>query len=1601
MAIRDVILADDQLTFTYVNNADVPVGGSIRIALQWMTPDGIPVSPEYWTQVGALGPREARTFSAEGVTVISGSGNRQSYEKLQAFIHNRRANAEILHITIDQKNEIRESDEGNNVVKVLPVPAKPDLTIREAAFTAGRLTFAVVNLDKGIAKGPLSLWFEWVSADGERELGPFWYDASQDLPPARALKVDSANVRVWGVALRGSGRIEEHAAAAILASPPAGTVALKVWVDGPNRIAESNESNNSVTLTVPLPDLIVSDLAFTKGAITWKEKNLGDSVEGSFAYHTTVEWLDNQGKRISEWTIQSATAMIPAGRASPEELSERFGITTSFLTPPAGAAKLRVTADSKGTLTEKDEGNNAVEMVVSLPDLTVSDLALGDRAITWTLKNIGDTVSGNFRYSENIEWLDSDGKVMKKWTTDTTTPMLRAGSVSPRDIKAEYEIPLAFFIPPQGAVKLKVTVDPTNTVAEKEEGNNSVEIAIPLRNPDLTVTDLSLGNGIITWKLRNVGDTVSGTFKYLEHIEWVDREGKTVSKRIVDTTTSILYARETPRDFKTEYGIPASFFTPPTGAVNLRVWVDPTNTVPEQREDNNTVAIVVARPDLTVTDLKITKDAITWKEENVGDALEGGYTYVTRIEWLNKDGKTIHQQDPQTASSNTLRTGVVNYGELSGRFGTSPEFLTPPSSAVKLRVTVDAKGTVPEKDEGNNVLEIAVPTPPLPSKLPDLIITDATLDTAALRFWYHNRGETATASGVSFWYEWVDASGARVGELRWINVDAMSPKSKSQGNQLLDFADLTGERGKMIFREFVNTAPPSAIHLKLTIDGPNAHAEANEQNNSVLLLKSGAVVKLPDLALTGGSRAGGVVKVTIVNDTGNTLRTPLLQFKWLGANDAPLATSPVSYWSGTNIAPGKTGEFAIEYEKWREDGVTRFLKQPPAGAVALLATIDPENQLKEANEDNNAFRIGLGQPDLAYGKPEVRDNALIIPVTNHGVSASVATDIWLQWYGAGKWLPGSGAVDVPAVSAGATVEIAVPLNRSFGPDGRILADLPPTAERLRLFLDGSRKVDESNEQNNTIMLDRAALVKVAEAPALPDIAFTTIFVPPGSDRLIIGFQNSGKAELSAWEWQVHWLDGKGNPISETYRNTQSGLKPQWRYGVGSDSQDLTGKPRPLGEFLRQIPADAVRIEITLDPENQVAESDEKNNVGRFEVEDFPPSLRLPQSAPELKLTLLAEIVKAKSAAAASPLATAGFVMALAALLSGAYMVHAHTGVRRGPAGFLEVFPLLFAPARDSYMFLRQCGPEGCAGSHFARHKMLKGLTRTSLAVSGFTGLTKVILAIAFAVLAPSSAELLAQNITVHPGDEIRATLTAKNTGKVKVGNIVLTLPCPEGSAWKSATLNDKSLAQNPAQDLAVNYLEPGAAHRLSIICEIENSARALGQVSITGRAKAAGISQPITSNTVTLRIADLPKKEPEALQEKPDLTVEGLGFLPLTDIVEKDRAPFEAIFSGIVSNKGKQASGAFRSRVRVDHGSNGTWDAVSPALVETPALAAGKDVLVKLPLEWKAPVGIYTFEICIDPGRNIDESDETNNCATDRFTLKVGEEPAQEEELVE
>ncbi|MBI4142359.1 hypothetical protein HY480_00615, partial [Candidatus Uhrbacteria bacterium] len=403
------------------------------------------------------------------------------------------------------------------------------------------------------------------------------------------------------------------------------------------------------------------------------------------------------------------------------------------------------------------------------------------------------------------------------------------------------------------------------------------------------------------------------------------------------------------------------------------------------------------------------------------------------------------------------------------------------------------------------------------------------------------------------------AQGARVGELRWINVGALGPGARRQGNQLLDFADLDGERGKIFLGAFVANAPASAAHLKLSIDGPNAHAESNEQNNSVFLPKP----KLADLRIAEftmdpiAPRAGDRVWFTArVENVGNATTGQPTATGIIVDNDAT-SRKLVGQFTTAIVPAGKS-----VMVRWTKENYYGWVAVEGAHTIDVCA--DRAKVVGEADETNNCARKTVTVrapedetpklPDLLVESAAVELGALRIAARNDGGTVSDATDIWLMWFGTKGALSSSAAVNLPAVAAGGTtiVVVEVPLDGNTEAS-RILRDPPKDATKLRVYADGSRKVKEVHEDNNDAYLDRAKFptAPIENKPPTADA---------GEDITARDDDGDGKEDVRFYSRESKDPDGKIAKWTWTVagREVATGQYPYWwKVPVGTHTVTLT------------------------------------------------------------------------------------------------------------------------------------------------------------------------------------------------------------------------------------------------------------------------------------------------------------------------------------------------------------------------------------------------------------------------------------------------------------
>ncbi|MDO8599533.1 MAG: hypothetical protein Q7S02_05480, partial [bacterium] len=451
------------------------------------------------------------------------------------------------------------------------------------------------------------------------------------------------------------------------------------------------------------------------------------------------------------------------------------------------------------------------------PDFKITTASFDGRNLHVEYVNATGVGYPRIRYEVGFQWYDAAGKPVgeRHWLP---VPEVERGGVAILDTKyridltyrrsgSNYNRRLLDFIlqRPNTAEELRVTVDDGDRVPETDESNNVARLRIPL--PDLQITgatfrspnqlELSYRNANpspipLPFRIGFTWAEESGT--HVNATRWINvvepRNGATETSVLSRTDASYI----TPQGRQAGDRLDWYFERRPGNATRLQVTMDDAGTVREQNEQNNLVSVRPFLPDLVVRDVRRDGDRLTFTYGNDGEGYIRDIASRVAFQWLDRAGAPVGdvrwygfaQMDPkQTFTVNAERFDVQYAVGATGRT-TSQRLATylgaRPEGATQLRVAIDDEKKLLEANEANNAVTIAVASdvvepeskpPPPPPKLPDLTITDATLDTAALRFWMRNQGESSAAPMISLWYEWVNAKGERVSDLRWINVGAL------------------------------------------------------------------------------------------------------------------------------------------------------------------------------------------------------------------------------------------------------------------------------------------------------------------------------------------------------------------------------------------------------------------------------------------------------------------------------------------------------------------------------------------------------------------------------------------------------------------------------------------------------------------------------------------------------------------------------------------------------------------------------------------------------------------------------------------------------------
>lgn len=689
------------------------------------------------------------------------------------------------------------------------------------------------------------------------------------------------------------------------------TLTLTAFADCDEVVSESDEENNTSSLSVPItvpvvyPDLIVSSVTPTRtayetgmtGIVHAVVTNQGEQDAGSFGV-TMVNGEETWSTQISSLAAgASKTLMFPFSTPSEPQ--------TIVIT---------VTADSKDAIVESNESNNSNSTTVEiiepqLPDLTITSFTAGaasyetGKTMTFsiTVKNQGTAASGSAFLS-----LSGNG---------ISTYKQSIGALAVGGTKQ-----LSFSIPaPSSAQTLSLTAfaDCDEAVAESNENNNtkflSVSIIKPLL-PDLTVTSVTPAKAsyragetvTISTTIKNHGEADAGSFVVRFSPSGTSAQTRTVSGLKVGESTTLTWTFTAPVLSETEVWL-------------ISVTADSTGVIAESDEANNSlsgsVTILGEKPDLCITSL--TPDANSYAP---GETIT--FTAVIKNNGIIACPESqIRFSGAEITSQTKALSRIPAGGSVAVSFA-----LTAPGIVGEKTYTVmamaDPNDAVEESDESNNSRSSSFT---VYNPLPDLTVTRI----------QSNKNEYAD------------------GETGTVTVTVSNQGGKDVANAKLKLAigDFHSEvkqtgaiaSGSSVRISFTFTAPEvlerREVMVTATADPTNEIVESNEANNT---LTSSLAIKpvLPDLGITGTNATN-----------------------WYAGKDVVITATVVNYTS--QAVPSVTVRLTIGTNRYEEAiplpgngsnlAVFRVTLPTQTGATPIRFIVDPYNALPEENEGNNSY----------------------------------------------------------------------------------------------------------------------------------------------------------------------------------------------------------------------------------------------------------------------------------------------------------------------------------------------------------------------------------------------------------------------------------------------------------------------------------------------------------------------------------------------------------------------------------------------------------------------------------------------------------------------
>ncbi len=1109
-----------------------------------------------------------------------------------------KAGERTLQVVVDPGNLIVESDESDNVVKKalrVETAARPNLVMDQAniefnppaPIDSERVTVHAVVLNQGAAPAT-NVLVQFIDMT-----------TGVATPIAREQYIER-------IAMGGSAAVE----ATLDLNGQSQDRKIQVLVDSNNLIGESNERDNSATKTLivaaaPAPNLVVHAENIGFGAqplrvgepltISVVIRNDGDSD----ATDVAVQIADVTNGRPTPIGEEQIIPSIPAGGSGVAAVI--YDSSYLLATLQSGnrgtrfSRQIRVTVDPANFIAERNEIDNKDTATLILTPPPAANLVMQSTNIGFAppLPTAGEAVSVTATILNNGQLDASDVLVQFVDVTDgnltpvdakQTIPLIEAGGSATAQVTyatADRE----------GARKLQVLVDPHTVIPESNEGDNSAIqtlTVLPAAAPNLVVQSANIGFSPIdpeTGESVNIRATILNSGNADAHdvmVQFVDTTDNDAIPIAANQTIShippggsavaeVLYAT-----------------VGETGDRKIQVIADRNNLIVEQNENDNSATATLEVMALPAPNLMIQVSNIGFDPAaaNPGDQVT---VYATIVNNGTSDATDLLVQFVDaTNSSAPLPIGQPQTIEAIPAGGSGMAQIvydtTGMSGDRKIRVVADPNNFIAETKESDN--EATKTLSLVPELAPNLV-----LDRDNVSFTPSEPSEGTNVRIRALVINDGNAVATNV-VVQFLDVTESSAGEIIGQPQVIDTIEVGGSGSATVIYPTSGRVDPSDPEdggerkIKVVVDPNNFIAESKETDNTVSSKTLTIVAAAgPNLVMLAGNIgfapaqpvAGDLVTVhaVVLNRGRHDASDIAVQFVDVtGGAHVPLAPLQII----DSIPAGASGTAEVRFES---AGLT--------GERRIEVNVDPNNFIAETHEGDNAA-MGLvtvaapPAPNLMVLAGNVKftpsdpaqGEAVSVTVTLINGGNAPATDVVVQVLD----VTGGGARPVGAeriideLPAGESTTLGVIYNNTDQPGERL----------IQVTADPNDGVAESDEGDN-----QATKTLTISPPKIPnlviragDIAYSPTRIVAGDEvQITATVHNDGNVEVS--DVVVHFVDATNGGIEfigdpQTIDRIPAGGSSDLH--VTYDTTDKEGERR---------------IRVTADPNDQIFETDERDN----------------------------------------------------------------------------------------------------------------------------------------------------------------------------------------------------------------------------------------------------------------------------------------------------------------------------------------------------------------------------------------------------------------------